>query len=132
MLISLCRAGPRGPPGPPGKPGPTGSQGPSGPSGRRGRKGIAGPPGPQGKRGSRGLPGSPGPAGSPGKSTQREASISDARQLGMYLLPSKKKEKKKKRNYLKVRGCFWSNLHGMAGLQCGVIKKVLTSGKITK
>ena len=46
-----------------------------------------GPPGPQGKRGSRGLPGPPGPAGPSGKSTQREASPSNGRQLGKVIWP---------------------------------------------
>ena len=46
-----------------------------------------GPPGPQGKRGSRGLPGPPGPAGPSGKSTQREASPGNGRQLGKIVCP---------------------------------------------
>ncbi|XP_020631176.1 collagen alpha-1(V) chain-like [Orbicella faveolata] len=75
---TVCVEGLRGPPG---SPGPTGPPGPSGPSGKRGRKGTAGPPGPQGKRGSRGLPGPPGPVGPSGKSTQREASPRNGRQL---------------------------------------------------
>ena len=77
LLILSCRVGPRGPPGPPGSPGP---------SGKRGRKGTAGPPGPQGKRGSRGIPGPPGPVGPSGKSTQREATPGNGRQLGKYYL----------------------------------------------
>ena len=87
VLILSCRVGPRGLPGPPGSPGPTGPQGPPGPSGKRGRKGTAGPPGPHGKRGSRGLPGPPGPAGLSGRSSQREASPSNGRQLGKVIWP---------------------------------------------
>lgn len=85
VLIISCRVGPQGPQGPPGSPGPTGAQGPPGSSGRRGRKGTTGPPGAQGKRGSKGLPGPPGPAGPPGKSTQRAAGPSSARQLGKII-----------------------------------------------
>ena len=87
VLILCSHTGPRGPPGHPGSRGPTGAQGPAGPPGKRGRKGTAGPPGPQGKRGSRGLSGPPGPASPSCKSSQREASPSNGRQLGKIICP---------------------------------------------